>query len=282
MVGVTIQCRFGNQLFQYFFIKNLSKKLKVSFFINDSLEEFVLPKYFKIQDFNTIANFLRKTYFKVLIKLNRDKYVLDIEDQCELNLEGSKLDNKLYNGFFQSEQYLKFTNSIFMNNLEIKNIFKEEFNKKYGSLFKDNKTIAIHIRRGDYQNLSTWWRDNLGDTNLSLPISYYKNCLSKIDNVEEFKILFISDDIEFIKSQFSPNNSNHIFIGDDLIIDFQILINADICILSNSSFSWWGAYLNQKKHKLIYSPEYWLGFKIDSEFPKSIIPSGWIKVKAIV
>jgi len=71
---------------------------------------------------------------------------------------------------------------------------------------------------------------------------------------------------------------NALFANNDMITDFQIIMNADACIISNSSFAWWAAYLNSKKDKKIYCPEHWLGFKIKREYPENIIPGEWIKV----
>jgi hypothetical protein len=52
-------------------------------------------------------------------------------------------------------------------------------------------------------------------------------------------------------------------------------MHADICILSNSTFSWWGAWLNDKKDKIVHAPRYFLGWKTQKEFPENIYPSTW-------
>ena len=60
-------------------------------------------------------------------------------------------------------------------------------------------------------------------------------------------------------------------------MDFQLLLHADKLIISNSSFAWWGAYLNKNKTE-VFVPQYWLGFKVDKEIPADIIPARFISV----
>jgi len=88
----------------------------------------------------------------------------------------------------------------------------------------------------------------------------------------------VSDDIDFARTEFThiPNSE---FSQSDMITDFQIIMNADVSILSNSSFAWWAAYLNPKKNKIIYCPQYWLGFKVKKEYPENIIPTAWNQIK---
>jgi len=92
--------------------------------------------------------------------------------------------------------------------------------------------------------------------------------------IENPYYIFISDDLSYIEEEFDYLKEKYISKHND-IIDFQFLLNADICILSNSSFSWWGAYLNNKK-ATVFAPKFWLGKK--SELPKHIIPEGWHKL----
>jgi hypothetical protein len=61
-------------------------------------------------------------------------------------------------------------------------------------------------------------------------------------------------------------------------MDFQHLLNAHECIISNSTFSWWGAWLNTRPDKKIYAPEYFLGWRIKKEYPQNIYPHDWVKV----
>ncbi|WP_443938120.1 alpha-1,2-fucosyltransferase [Pedobacter sp. MW01-1-1] len=271
MIGVTIQCRLGNQLFQYAFVRALSKKLDTPFFVNEKQEKFLLTNYFTLKGYHPSLNSIKRIVLKIQKKslfspLQNKEYTSD-----------SLRKNEIYEGFFQSEHYFTEIKNDIHSYIQIKKTHQQAFNKRYGDYFAKHKIIAIHIRRSDYLNLGYWWYENLGSTDLSLPTTYYRNCLNQIDQLSTYKILFISDDIEFTRNEFS-DVQNAEFVHNDMIIDFQIMMNASICIVSNSSFAWWAAYLNPNKNKEIYCPEFWLGFKIKKEYPENIIPASWIKV----
>ncbi|MDY0907444.1 alpha-1,2-fucosyltransferase [Pedobacter sp. CFBP9032] len=277
MIGINIQGRFGNQLFQYFFIRGLAKKLRVSFFINNSIDEFQLQKYFILKDYNSKTNYFKLLFCKLNLKFKTRKYSKIDESELLLNSQ-LDLNNKLYSGYFQSEKFFIQSEKNTKDWIIIKPKFKISFSRKYAFLFDGTKKIiTVHVRRGDYKKLGHWWKINLGSENLTLPINYYMNTLNTIPELDKYNLLFISDDIDFVKREFRMFH-NAQFIEDSLINDFQILLKSDILILSNSSFSWWGAYLNDQINKQIFCPRYWLGFRIREEYPKNIIPSTWIQI----
>jgi hypothetical protein len=184
-------------------------------------------------------------------------------------------DGAYYVGHFQSTKYfLEYSDEI-KKLFKIKTKYREEFENKYGEIFIKNKTIAIHLRKTDFSEHGS---DLLGGSNLTLPVSYYKEVFSRIDNINQYKILFVSDDIESVKKEFGEQN-NYIFSKESMIIDFQILLNSDIAIIANSTFSWWAAFLNNKSGKVIYAPKYWLGFKVKNEFPVGILDMDCIKIE---
>lgn len=273
MVGINVQCRLGNQLFQYAFIKAVSEKFDTSFYLNEKIEPFITADYFDLAGYHPLKNKINKFWLKV--ESNNLFKKLQAKD---INTYNEPLTNHtVYNGYFQSELFFKNIAGNIPSYIQVKKSFKKKFEAKYGSLFSNNRVIAVHIRRGDYLQLDDWWATNLGGNNLSLPSSYYLNCLSTIKEIENYRIIFVSDDIDFARKEFA-HIKNSEFSESDMITDFQIIMNADICILSNSSFAWWAAYLNAKKTKTIYCPQYWLGFKVKREYPVNIIPSNWIQM----
>lgn len=279
MVSVKIQGRLANQLFQYAFIYSTAKRLNTSFYIDKSVEKFILPTYFNlkkgpfylfdlylfsIQDRKHIfSHHLKKTFYKT-VKNIFGLQTITISNSNSPVEELKKVKNHtIYDGFFQSELYFK----------EIKNEIKKKFSikDKYKNLFVEaskcipnNKTnIVIHIRKGDYVNLG-----------LDLPLSYYHTAIKSLEVANPF-FIFISDQTQNIMDEFEYIQDKYISKNDE-IIDFQFLLNADICILSNSTFSWWGAYLNEKKKQTI-APKYWLNLE-NTEYPHSIILKDWAKI----
>lgn len=264
MIGVKFNGRLGNQIFQLVFFEYLktNNKGKTFFFVNP--QDAYLTKYFDLGSYYNIR-LGRKTY-SILTRflpgiLNfKEIYIQSIQVPRPIEVE----DNTTYKGFFQTDFYIK--NIIGEFKLSIKKKFVDRFESKYGNLFKTKKTIAVHIRRTDYLTY--------GKRDISLPIAYFRDRLNDIENIDDYHILFVSDDIGYAKSYFGEK-TNHTFSSNDEITDFQIIKNADIAIISNSSFSWWAAYLSEKNNT-VYAPKNWLGFRIGKEHPKKIMTEKFI------
>jgi hypothetical protein len=89
----------------------------------------------------------------------------------------------------------------------------------------------------------------------------------------------MSDEPEKIENEFGYIQNKYLSDQTE-IIDFQFLNNAAACIISNSTFSWWGAYLNPNNPRVI-APRYWVGFHNGKEFPVDIIPEKFEVMDAI-
>lgn len=290
MIGVLAEGRLGNQMFQYAFAYATSKKLNTSFFIYgpNYLQYFDLyEKLIKENTKNTylfiLHNILKKSQKPYSLRPLRTpiKNILNWAVNKNVRVWGNTIDEKnylltkiednvFYDGFFQSEEYYSDCKEEIKKLFEIKEHYQKPFLDKKNPLF-DKKCIAIHIRRGDYL---THGGGEIGGTDMTLPISYYKNCLSLIKNSAEYNVIFVSDDIEFVKKEFG-NSENYFYENNDEITDFQLLLNSDIVIIANSSFSWWAAWLNKKVDKIIYAPNYFMGFKVKKFYPSGIKVNAW-------
>ena len=287
MIAVRLQGRLGNQLFQYAFIIVAAKKLNTRFYIDQFIEPSIIDKYFEnvtginkatrqvfnINGFKNIFNFhLRRLYFKYLPKINK----LSVKEYTftDTVLETTLSNNTLYSGFFQSELFFKDAEDLIRNKFSLKKIVTGQFKNKYGGLYRDNRIVTIHIRRTDYQYLPHL---NLGGDDLSLPISYYQKALAKYEG-QNVHFVFVTDDFDFVSQSFKYIE-NKTISNDTEIMDFQHLLNADECIISNSSFSWWGAWLNPKQNKVVYCPEYYVGFHLKQQIPKNIYPKEWRQIE---
>ncbi|WP_431293687.1 alpha-1,2-fucosyltransferase [Pedobacter sp. P26] len=132
----------------------------------------------------------------------------------------------IYKGFFQTDFYVRNIPQGF--NIPIKKEFTERFEAEFGAVFRTKKTVVVHIRRTDYLNY--------GKRDISLPMSYFRTRLDALGDTTDCVIYFVSDDIEFVKTYFGEQ-PNYIFSSNNEITDFQIIKNADIAIISNSSFA---------------------------------------------
>jgi hypothetical protein len=269
MIGVNSWGGLGNQLFQFAFAYATAKKLDTSFFIDESISHFILPIYFELDGYNKFYNTAKRKWFRLRNYKQINQFTYDNWKSPSENLSLVK-DNTIYKGFFQSEEYFENSKDNIKGLFKIKNNYAQAFASKYKTIFDEYKTIAIHIRRTDYLSYGD---DALGGKNLSLPISYYKNCLERIENIEEYLVIFVSDEIDYVKEKF-VGMDNYRFEFNSEIVDFQILLNANILILSNSTFAWWAAYLNPKVDRVL-APRNWLGFKVGKEYPAGICKKQW-------
>jgi len=139
--------------------------------------------------------------------------------------------------------------------------------EKYSEILK-NKTCSIHIRRGNYLNLQQFHPVQ--------DIHYFNKSIEKIPNDSYF--LIFSDDIKWCKMNF-PNDERFIFIENNN--DYEDLLLMSLCennIISNSTFSWWGAYLNKNPNKIVVAPEKWFGFGNSMNDTKDLYCEKWIKL----
>lgn len=157
-------------------------------------------------------------------------------------------------GFFQSEKY--FANS--------KYLIQSLLTPKIGFGMKYNHT-AIHVRRGDYLQLSREY--------VQLGMDYYRRAMQMIGS--KYYIIF-SDDMGWCKANFGGDNV--IFSeGKSPVEDLALMLSCEHAIIANSSFSWWGAYLNKNPSKIVIAPHNWFGPNLPHDI-RDLIPSGWTKI----
>jgi hypothetical protein len=264
MVGIKFNGRLGNQLFQLAFFQYLKSNNKNFTYFFSNPHHSYLTKYFEFDGLKNLplASKAYSIFTRILIRLINFKeiYIQNIQVPRAVEVR----DWTIYKGFFQTDWYYTRINGGF--NIKIKKEYTDKFDKEFGSVFKREKTIVVHIRRTDYLNY--------GKRDISLPMEYFKDRLEALGDISEYKVFFVSDDMEHVKSYFKVM-PNYIFSSNDEITDFQIIKNSDIAIISNSSFAWWASYLSSKP-KTVYAPKNWLGFRIGKEHPKKVMTSKFI------
>jgi hypothetical protein len=260
----------GNRMFIYAVASALLKQGRCT-----CVSSFKNLHYFKISVLKRILNFFEWYFILVLRKLKRVKE-FDLRNGWEAHFEQLiKIEgNAIVKGYFQGLHYfVQFQNEI-QKKYEIKEKYLRQY-ENYIAPYKNNKIAAIQIRRSDYLKFND---PDLKGPDLTLPLTYYTNLIEQIRKKDDFLFIVMSDDKRYIKEHFKDFQGVVISENNE-IIDLQILIHADVCIISPSSFGWWGTWLNMKPEKMVFVPEYYLGFKVDKEYPVGMIPADWNKVK---
>ncbi|WP_027000191.1 alpha-1,2-fucosyltransferase [Eisenibacter elegans] len=276
MIGVKLNGRLGNQMFQYAFAYTQARKFRTLFFLDKTPpkpSDYQLDRYFTLRLADALQMRIARSLYWRLYRTKSDySELLQTGDDAPADILSKSQRNVFWNGFFQSEVY--FDKPKIKELFKIKKKYNKNFLIKYKQRFSEQKTIVLHIRRTDYL---TYGSEELGGLDLSLPINYYTKCLALIPDLSQYTIYVIADDIDFARQNLQ-NLPNVYFEHNDEITDLQLLINADILIISNSTFAWWGAILNKKAHKQIFAPKYWLGFKVNREYPIGITSQEFITI----
>jgi hypothetical protein len=158
-------------------------------------------------------------------------------------------------GYWQCEKYFN------AHRPEIMDILSRDLPTSLLPRYDFTDSCALHIRRGDY--LSS------GGYHPVQPLSYYKKSLDILQ--PQGNILIFSDDIPWCHDNL--NFQKMIFMeGNSSIEDLFLMSLCPSIIMANSSFSWWGAWLNSNKDKKIIYPRNWLG---DSSAPLPEFPPDW-------
>ena len=156
-------------------------------------------------------------------------------------------------GYFQSEKFFKkYSDEVreFLRNAK-----EYDLKKEFNNILSHDHTIAIHIRRSDYMT----------DPGFNIiPLDYYrkamKRVLEKLNHPEDYLFVFFSDDIEWCKVNFGQN-PKYTFIDNrnkpySDISDLYLMSYCKHTIVANSSYSWWGAWLNENFDKIVIAPNY--------------------------
>ena len=272
----------GNQLFQIFTTISYSIEINNQF------------KFLNVKTLGSGKTTIRYTFWETLLyKLK--PYLIEIIPQPiyiirENNFKYNKLifdknyKNIMIYGYFQSYKYFKNNYEIIYNLLSLE-LIKEKILNDYNEDLKF--TISMHFRIGDYKNIQ--------HIHPIMQNSYYINCLNymknKLNLKNQYTIIYFCEETDmtnvlncinylekefyFFKFKFVNKNRNR------KLEDWEQLILMSCCnhnIIANSTFSWWGAYLNNKTDKIVCYPELWFGEKSNIDII-DLCPSEWKKIK---
>lgn len=280
---VKLKGGLGNQMFQYAFIRALSLMHNCEAFIDKSFYETDINKLkkgvtrhsFQLDNFNlTIGEITKEDYKKYLFNIPLFNQVYEKRNAAgvfDKNLIKQRNGNKMYIGYFQTEKYFKDYRNEILKDFELR-VEMNEQNKEMLQDIKSTNSVSLHVRRGDYVNLQT--------IHGLCTLEYYQNAIDYIaSKLKEPHFYLFSDDIPWVKENLKidyPCNAVDINSGDNGFFDLELMKNCKHNIIANSSFSWWGAWLNDNPNKIVISPQKW--FASSKLHTDDTICKDWIKI----
>jgi len=255
----------GNQMFQYAFgrAESLQKDTSLKLDLSDLLFPLLFrsketPRTYKLDHFNIKAEVITPKRRPLIRQLVRKAY--------------EKIIKKERN--FQSEKYFKEYEDIIRADFSLKESLSEKAAFMEEQIHSSSSPVSVHVRRGDYiTDIATALYHG------ALPLSYYEASMKEMNNrIPDATFIIFSDDIEWAKENL-PVSQHAIFVSDKTLQDYEELILMSKCmhhIIANSSFSWWGAWLNANEGKMVIAPKRW--FATQTADASVMMPAEWMRI----
>jgi hypothetical protein len=263
--NLSIGPQFGSQMGQYAGLYSVSKKLDLEIkFFEEYIHQFRGVKLFDAFELDhhrcSINNVLPIDKKFILKDITIDSDVFSLDPSVNWDIDG------WFHLYHYWHEYRNDLINIFQFKPEILDIAISNI-----ELIQDNESypiVSLHVRRGDYLQVSS----------LNLTLDYYSESISIfLEKFTYFKILVFSDDIDWCKEYivgenvfYSEHNSNY--------VDMCMMTLCEHNIIANSTFSWWGAYLNQNSNKIVVCPQDYIGpsDQANQFMNKNYYPKEWI------
>ena len=181
-----------------------------------------------------------------------------------------------YKGFYQNERYfLDVEDEVREAFTFDENIISDRTRLCPEHLRRDPKAVSIHVRRGDYTQPKYW-----------LPMGQYASTAYFLNAIESMSILMpgahyyvFSDDLQWVRDNLPLENANFVDwnTGADSWQDMMLMSNCRHNIISNSTFSWWAAWLNGYSEKIVMAPRQWSATQPATD----LVPASWLLIENV-
>lgn len=177
--------------------------------------------------------------------------------------------NMQIEGFFQSEKYFEHHKDLILELFSPKESIVQDLKARYSDIIDHPDTVSIHVR--------TYIKDDPNHTYYCLNGRKYLEEAIAYFPEDSYFIVF-SDNIPWCKIELAGLCKNIRFMENDTYLnDFYLMTLCKNHIISNSSFSWWAAYLNKYPYKLVIAPKNWFTPAVGHD-TSDLIPEEWIKI----
>lgn len=284
---IRISAGLGNQMFQYALYLSLRE---INPDIAIDISEFKYRKHHQGYELERIFNITPKVASELEVAkmvdtskafwatLRRKLFGTKIANGTYIKESGfnyqegfAQMQDTYFEGFWQSYRYFEQIVSLIRKEFSFKEPLTER-NQECAEQISSTESVSIHIRRGDYTKSRRW--QNIGSICNS---DYYNWAMASMNaSIPNAQYFIFSDDIKWVRENLNIPNATYIDwnSGAASYNDLRLMSLCKHNIIANSSFSWWGAYLNNNEDKIVIAPSKWYR---DTPTP-DLLPPSWITI----
>lgn len=275
----------GNQLFQYAFGFGLARQLQTELRLERHLLESRLLarlrhytlRHYELDSFamhppNASPYEVLRCLSRTVLPGHRAIVLRDSNPDAHLNLHAQTQD-ALCLGYWQSEDYFRSAADALRQQLVFRQRPSDATLTVADAILSYPDATFVHVRRGDYvaNAIANQHHGVCG-------IDYYRRSVEHLhQRVADTHFFVFSDDQDWVKRELGSLLQPATFVGHNMGADWQDMYLMSLCrhaIVANSSFSWWGAWLNPEPNRIVIAPKNW--FAVDKSAHPPIVPPNWI------
>lgn len=283
MITTVLKGGLGNQMFQYAFGRTIADRLGEDLAIDITSYKQLKKRKYELDCFPVRINKIITNSPSKLVSLIQSKFPITnvlfgryYEEGFAKHIFSDNIGkNSKISGYWQDERYFLSNQNNIRKDFQFKNAFSEYYRSLQSSMLKSN-SVSLHVRRGDYVT-----ELDVNNTIGNLDIKYYIDSIDYIKSkVKKPKFFVFSDDIDWCIENFKKIDASIYFVSSKLgkpAEELNLMSQCKHVIIANSTFSWWGAWLNEYSNKMVIGPKNWYKDKL-LNFQNHIIPKNWIKL----
>ena len=281
MIIVRLQGGLGNQLFQYAFGRALSLKHNKSVFFEKSFKQHsifgITKRYYALDVFTIEAKILEENNLhkitsaikRILQKIFHIQW-RGLEKSFVFDEKMLGVKDGYFDGYWQSYKYFQEIESVIKHELVLKEVSPEI--GQLADKIEKEKSLAIHVRRGDFVN---------NKKHEVVKNDYYQKALQIIESKNTIEHVYVfSDDIDWCEKElhfdYPTTFVSSVYEGKHGEGHLYLMSKCQYFIIPNSTFAWWGAWLSNRKEKIVVAPKVWRNdIFIETD---DLLPQDWINI----
>lgn len=295
MIIIKLQGGLGNQMFQYAMgrqlsiINNTNLKLDLTFLLDRTPREHLTFRDYELGAFrinpqiaeeSEVRLFTQNDPFSRIKRLFAStKLVAEKNLRFQPNILNSG--NQVYlNGYWQCEKYFDAIRTELLDDFILKEstlnkLHENVIHTETKELMLKSNSVSVHFRRGDYVSDSV-----TSQFHGTCSMNYYQDAIGRIaDQITNPHFFLFSDDPEWLVSnRIIDDFPTTVVTTSNMHLDMHLMSLCKHNIIANSSFSWWGAWLNSNPEKMVIAPKRWFVKDVSNEQTQDLIPQNWIRL----